>query len=215
MPGEAEPRRARRGSVPIRASDAERERVMDALRDAAAEGRLTFEELADRIEAAGRAVTRQELAGLTVDLPPVGAAERAARAAGSGSTALSRYDRRSAVFADLRQAGPWRVPERSRFSSFFGDVHIDLREAVVTHGQVEIDAGSVFGDVTLLVPEGVVVDVRSRAGFGSVRQEAGHEAPPGAPVVVLTGGTWFGDVRVRSRRLRDRLADLLRPRLGG
>jgi hypothetical protein len=24
--------------------------------------------------------------------------------------------------------------------------------------------------------------------------------------VVLTGGTWFGDVRVRSQRLRERLA---------
>src|SRR5689334_4320926 len=35
----------------IRASDAERERTAALLRDAAAEGRLTFEELADRVEA--------------------------------------------------------------------------------------------------------------------------------------------------------------------
>ena len=35
-------------------------------------------------------------------------------------------------------------------------------------------------------------------------------APAGAPTVVLVGGTVFGDVRVRARRLRERLAE--RPR---
>lgn len=53
----------------MRASDAERERAMTRLRDAAAEGRLTFEELADRVDAAGGAVTRHELERLTEDLP--------------------------------------------------------------------------------------------------------------------------------------------------
>jgi len=53
----------------LRASDAERERTQELLRDAAAEGRLTFEELADRIDAAGRATTREELERLTADLP--------------------------------------------------------------------------------------------------------------------------------------------------
>lgn len=214
MPRPADPDPARRGSDPIRASDAEREGVMDALRDAAAVGRLTFEELADRIGAAGRARTRGELAVLTADLPPETAAEQALRATGSGSTSLARREGRSAVFGDLRQAGPWRMPEHTRFATIFGDVDIDLREAVVPHGRVEIAASSTFGDITLLVPVGVVVDVRCRAGFGSIRQEAGHEGPPGTPVVVLTGGTRFGDVRVRARRLRDRLADLLRGRLG-
>lgn len=203
---------------PIRASDAERERTMDALRDAAGEGRLTFEELADRIEAAGRATTRDELARLTVDLPPTGehgfgVLAGAPTTARGGSVARASEHRR-AVLGDLRQAGPWRVPERSRFSTVFGDVDIDLREATVAHARIEIDAGSVFGDVTLLVPEGVVVDVRSRTGFGTVRQEAGASGPPDAPVVVLTGGTWFGDVRVRARRLRERLRDVLRGRLG-
>jgi hypothetical protein len=53
----------------VRASDAEGERVMSRLSDAAAEGRLTFEELADRVEAAALAVTRSDLEGLTEDLP--------------------------------------------------------------------------------------------------------------------------------------------------
>ncbi len=208
-----------RGPARIRASDAEREHVMDELRDAAAEGRLTFEELADRIEAAGRAVHRDELEALLADLPGHGAPGATPRwgssvAATGGGAAARIPERQRSVFGDVRQAGAWRVPYVSRFSTVFGDIDIDLREAVVSHARIEIDAGTVFGDITLLVPEGVVVDVRSRTGFGVVRQEAGTSGPVGAPVVVLTGGTWFGDVRVRARRLRERLADLLRGRLG-
>jgi hypothetical protein len=188
----------------IRASDAERDGTIEVLRDASAEGRLTFEELADRIEAAATAATRGELQRLTEDLP-VGThpAPRGPGAARSAAVVAPVND--STVFGDVRRSGPWRVPESSRFSTFFGDIELDLREAVVGHARVAIDAGTVFGDVTLLVPEGVVVEVRTRTFFGDSRQKAGLEGPPGATVVVLTGGTWFGDVRVKSERLRDKL----------
>jgi hypothetical protein len=53
----------------VRASDAEREATIERLRVAAGEGRLTFEELADRIDAAGGSSTRGELERLTGDLP--------------------------------------------------------------------------------------------------------------------------------------------------
>jgi hypothetical protein len=52
-----------------RASDAERDRVVDTLREHAAEGRLTVEELDERSAAALAARTRADLAGLTSDLP--------------------------------------------------------------------------------------------------------------------------------------------------
>jgi hypothetical protein len=124
------------GGAPIRASDAERDLAVRQMRDAAAQGRLTFEELADRVEAA-------------------------------------------------------------------------LREARGSAPEMHIDAGTVFGDVELLVPEGIEVEVRSRTFLGDIKQEAGEAAPPGAPRIVLPGGTVFGDVRVRARRLRERLAERL------
>lgn len=187
--------------VPIRASDAERDATMDQLRDAAADGRLSLEELADRLEAAGRAATRRELSALTADLPsPAGPLARAP----AGTVTVS--SRTSAVFGDLRRSGRWVVPRSSRWESVFGDVVLDLREAQVTGDEIEIDAGTVFGDVQLLVPEGVLVEVRARVFFGDVRQSAGLSAPTGAPRIVLSGGTFFGDVRVRAERLRERLA---------
>jgi hypothetical protein len=53
----------------IRASDAERERAVTFLRDKAAEGRLSPDELDERVGLAYRAVTRGELRRLVGDLP--------------------------------------------------------------------------------------------------------------------------------------------------
>ncbi len=54
----------------LRASHADRERAVDFIRNQAAEGRLTTEELADRVGAALTAVTLGELDDLVADLPP-------------------------------------------------------------------------------------------------------------------------------------------------
>jgi hypothetical protein len=180
----------------VRASDAERDHAVERLRDAAGEGRLTFEELADRIDVAGMATTRGQLEQLTADLPVPAA---------SAAPVVAPIHQ-SSVFGDVRRSGVWTVPERSKWGTVFGDVVLDLREARVAAPEVTIDAGTFFGDVELLVPEGVVVEVRSRTLFGGVRQEAGGAGPPGAPRIVLVGGTVFGDVKIRARRLREKLA---------
>jgi hypothetical protein len=53
----------------MRASDSERDGVIKALRGHAAEGRLDLAELEQRVASALRARTREELDGLTADLP--------------------------------------------------------------------------------------------------------------------------------------------------
>jgi hypothetical protein len=53
----------------LRASDADRERVAERLRAAAGEGRLTADELEERLERAFSARTDAELEPLTSDLP--------------------------------------------------------------------------------------------------------------------------------------------------
>jgi Cell wall-active antibiotics response 4TMS YvqF/Domain of unknown function (DUF1707) len=157
---------------------------------------LTFEELADRIDVASAAATRGELERLTADLP----------AAVSRATATAPI-RHSSVFGDVKRAGAWLVPEQSKWRTVFGDVVLDLREAQVATPEVTIDAGTIFGDIDLLVPEGVTVEVRARTIIGDMRQETGGTGPSGAPRIVLVGGTLFGDVKVRARRLREKLAE--------
>lgn len=186
----------------IRASDGEREQTIERLRAAAGEGRLTLEELTDRIESATGASTHGQLDELTADLPAPGDPGR--------QVVATVPTRDSTVFGDLKREGPWQLPAASRWDSFFGDVKLDLREAQVPAGEIVIDVRSFFGDVELLVPEGVLVEVRAKAYLGDVKQDAGMAGPTGAPRIVLTGSTVFGDVRVRARRLRERLAERLR-----
>jgi hypothetical protein len=63
---------AMRGHHSLRASDADREAVVDRLREAAGEGRLEPDELEQRVEGALRARSYGDLAELLVDLPADG-----------------------------------------------------------------------------------------------------------------------------------------------
>jgi hypothetical protein len=177
----------------IRASDAERDATVDRLREAAAEGRLTFEELSDRIEAATGAVMRSELDALTADLP-------GRVLAAGGPVALPDVR----ALGDIKRSGAWPVPAENRFRTFFGTIKLDLRQAQISAYETHIHAWTLFGNVDLLVPEGVEVDIQARTPIGRLRHEAAPPAP-GAPRIVLTGGTFFGDVRIRHRRLWEKL----------
>lgn len=54
---------------PLRASDSERERSADDLREHYTSGRITAQELSDRLDAVYAASTHSELAALSGDLP--------------------------------------------------------------------------------------------------------------------------------------------------
>ena len=62
-----------RAAVQLRVSDHERESRADLLRQHAGAGRLTAEELEERLDLAYAARTQDELAGLLEDLPAIGA----------------------------------------------------------------------------------------------------------------------------------------------
>jgi len=179
----------------VRASDAEREATIERLRNAAAEGRLTFEELADRIEAASAAVMRYDLAPLTADLPsPIAMRDDAPE--------------RVHTLGEVKRTGSWAVPADNEFRTWLGGIRLDLRQARITGDEIRIHAWSLFGDIDLLVPEGVRVDVIATSKLGGVKQEP-TDPVPGAPVITLTGGTVFGEIKVRHKRLWEKLAKRL------
>jgi len=154
----------RPGPHDLRASDADRELVISLLSEAAGDGRLTLSEHAERSEQALSARTLGELARLTTDL-----------ALPSGQP-IKLYSRRSvsAIFARERREGRWVVPEAFPVTAFFGDVVLDLREAILQSKRVTIFATAIAGQVRLIVPEGVAVEMDGRSFFGirSVRGRA-------------------------------------------
>lgn len=181
----------------MRASDAEREAVVEQLREASVEGRLTLSELTERTEAAYLAATHAELAQVTADLP--GAAVPLARPAGVAAPSGSGRARRwyVAVLGDTKRRGKWRVDQEIAAVAVLGDVVIDLREAEVRSNEVDIVATAVLGDVKIIVPDGVDVDLSGVAVMGDKRVDV-LEAAPGqnVPVIRVRAYAVMGDVKV-------------------
>src|SRR5215472_15278270 len=113
----------------LRASHMDRDRVVELLRVAAGDGRLTPDELDQRLEAALTAKTYAELAALTTDLPATSPWD-AAGVAPREPRDLLRFDRRG---GNVRQSGPWVVPARIEADVRGGNVKLDLTEAVVSY----------------------------------------------------------------------------------
>lgn len=169
---------------PIRASDADRERVVALLHQACAEGRLTVEEFGERSAQAYAARTHAELSGLTGDLVPAADAQPVAWSAPDRSDVAASGPPVVAVFSGARRAGRWRPARRETAVAVFGGVELDLRDAELPPGGMQLSAWAVFGGVDVTVPEGIHVEVSGIAVFGG-RQVHGGDAPPSPDAYTL------------------------------
>lgn len=186
----------------MRASDADRERVVDVLRDAASDGRLTLEEHTDRVERAYASRTLGELKELTGDL--IGQEDSAKPRRGAPQDPLPDVDARplTAIFGEDKRTGRWVVPTRQQVTAVFGQVSLDFREAVLQSRHVVINATAVFGKVELIVPEGVNVQLNGAAVLGSKENKVRAEPAPGAPVIEVQGFILCGQIEAKTPRRR-------------
>lgn len=196
-------------SPALRASDADREQAAALLRDAAADGRLTLEELTDRLERAWSATTRQELLPVTADLVAPGEGDPLGAAAAPAAKTLRRTSWFVAVMGGSSRRGRWRVGERVHALAVMGGVDVDLRNAILESGEVRITAIAVMGAVDVCVPEGVEVEVNGFVLMGGKDERVEGVPRPGAPVVKVRALGLMGgiDVHTPKKRRRDRGRD--------
>jgi hypothetical protein len=187
----------------LRASDAERERTVDQLRHAAGEGRLTVEELDERLGVAYAARTRGELEQLVTDIDvrgPQGAPD-------SGLTVRRGADEGSkriiSVMGGAERKGHWRIGRTCLSVNVMGGADLDLNDAELADDVVELTVFSLMGGADVYVPEGLNVEIEDFAVMGGNDVTLGDPRPsPGGPTVRLRlisimGGT---DVK-RGRKL--------------
>ncbi|WP_285585585.1 DUF1707 domain-containing protein [Herbidospora sp. NBRC 101105] len=167
-------------------SDSERDAVVERLRAASAEGRLTPEELISRTEAVGSAQTRGELERIISDLP-----ERSSR------TTSVQDKRRFRIFALPAQSG-WRRAEGRIIARpwLTGGFTFDLSEAVVPPGAEQIRVATLFGEIEVIVPDGVSVELTGFTLFG--RRQIHLRQGESLPVVRVWAFTAFGNVLIRN-----------------
>lgn len=177
----------------LRASDADRERVITLLNEAAGDGRLTLSEHSERAERAYAARTLGELAELTTDL--AGASAQPIRLDGRKPIA--------GIFGRERRDGRWVVPDRLAVTVIFGEVVLDLREAVLQSQRITVLATVVGGTLQLIVPEGVAVEV---TGSAAVSRDSRNGTPtplPETPVIEVRAFSLAGRIKVvRPRKSR-------------
>lgn len=196
----------------VRASDADRHRVAELLRDAAGEGRIDFAELDERLEATYAAKTYADLLPITADLPvrqvglpPVGPMPVAGGVPMAGATpavVAPPVVKAFACFSSDARRGLWTVAPTMTASAVLGDVVLDLRQAQFTARETVIRCYSTLGSIKIAVNAltHVVVDGTNAGGQFKVKPDlVPAQLGPDSPVVRITGYAVLGDVVVQRK----------------
>jgi hypothetical protein len=172
----------------VRASDAERDRVIELLSEHAAVGRLTLAELEERSERALGAKTHAELEALTRDLPAETSPPERRRKASSWFVAImGGSDRR----------GRLRLTGSVTSIAIMGGDNIDLRDAEIDGEEVDIHAFALMGGTDIYVPDTVEVIVDGFALMGGDEQKGSRRPPrPGAPVIRIHSYAIMGGMTI-------------------
>lgn len=191
------------GQRHLRVSDADREQAAEVLRTAAGDGRLTMDELDERLTVAYAAKTYADLEVVTSDLPgpgvtaPVATASGtfpASRIGGVAGTAVA-----IAIMSGARRIGHWVVPSRFTCFALMGGIELDLRDAQFSEREVTIQAFCLMGGVSIIAPDDIDVDVSGIGFMGGFDHQASGPGLPGAPRVKVIGFAMMGGVDVQRK----------------
>lgn len=187
----------------MRAADSDRERVAEVLRQAAGDGRLTLDELDERLGQVYSARTYAELEPLTSDLPQSAHATQVAPAADDrvGGTPTSHIG--IAIMGGFRRSGHWVVPRNFSALALMGGGTLDLRDARFAEQQVTIRALAVMGGVEIVVPQDAEVHVHGIGIMGGINQPSTQPGRPGAPRIVVVGLALMGGIDVKRKPAKD------------
>lgn len=189
----------------LRASDRDRDLVTQVLTTAYTDGRLTRDELDQRVESAMNAKTFDDLTALTQDLVPVHGQPSTQMVSAAPSTSAlvdtssvnSEPERLIGIFGGSSRKGKLRVRKETECLAVFGGFDLDWREATFEAPEVVIRGGWVFGGLDLKLPEGVKVRDETVGIFGGTDVKDTETDLPGAPTVVIKGLCLFGGVSIR------------------
>jgi hypothetical protein len=186
----------------LRASHGDRDQVVEQLRIAAGDGRLTAEELDERVELALNARTYADLVPLTADLPPAGLPAVPGASAAGPRPEPKDLMRIACGSGHARRDGQWLVPNRMEVKVTSGHVVLDFTQAVITAPVLQLDADVRSGHLRIITRPGITVDageVAVRSGHVAVRSPFSDSVPVQLRIDV-TGNVRSGHLSARPPR---------------
>jgi hypothetical protein len=191
----------------LRASDADREHHAELLRRAAGDGRLTMDELEDRLNTVYESRTHRELERLVADVVVRGDQHLPATATGTKRMPVRRGEGGAnwlvSIMSGRERKGRWCVGANLKVIDIMGGSDLDLNDAELAADEVHMTVFALMGGSNIRVPEGLNVELSDFAFMGGNSSALGDERPdPGGPtlhirVISIMGGT---DIR-RGRKL--------------
>ena len=130
----------------LRASHEDRDRVVEALRVAGGDGRLSADELDIRLERALSSRTLGELAELTADLPIASATKS------KDVLLVEQYG------GKYVREGRWTAPARIELRTQECRVTLDFTHALITSDVLRIETDMVHGKLFIVSSPGIVID---------------------------------------------------------
>jgi hypothetical protein len=192
-----------------------RELAIEQLSALFANDDLTLEELERRIEGVYKATTVAELDRVTADLgqglvarpasahAPARVADPAALAPVYGR----ERGRMLSIMGESKRLGRWTVPQRLDVLAIMSDMRLDLTQAVLPPGIVDIDVRVVWAALRVIVPPGMRVVNQMHSIMASVHSSTDDLSSVagvgGGPIIRLTGLALMGEVKIVVRRRED------------
>ena len=217
----------------MRASDSDRDAVAGVLRNAEADGRIDASELADRLDALGRARTYEDLDDVVRDLtvtlpsefldptphdpsphdpspgkavPPGPAGDGPLYDDLNGSPGFTPEDPMvfDAGWGTQRRVGGWTLPPFVSVRGGAGTVFLDCCSARTVSEIVSVDVAGGLGDIKFVIPPGWGVDTsRVGRGMGTVSEKTAGHIP-GMPMLQFFGHMTLGSLTIRTPNWLDR-----------
>lgn len=193
----------------LRASDADRQAITDALGNAYAEGRLSLVEYHERLDAALAAKTYADLAPLLADLPrdprtpdvTAGALTPVSRPnLPAPSTGPDPGDRRVvAVLSEQRLGAELEIGATGSVLAVLGEATLDLGRATFRSAITSLSVSALLGQANVIVPSDAVVTMNVTPVLGEARgpePEPGQSGGGAGPRIEISGVALLGAVYV-------------------
>jgi hypothetical protein len=174
-------------------------------------GELTLAEFSDRAARIWSATCPAELEVALSGLPapgpgvtPVPPAEPldysppASPATRPGSAiTVDEEQKRSAILGTLKREGRWQLPDDYRLTSWFGEIYLDAREAVVDRPRTHLKLDLWGANAKILLPPGVSVTVTGNRTWSELKVDEGRYDIRGGPHLDIEINGFMAGVKIK------------------